>query len=105
MSFWKKTKQAITHYSGQALAVATAIPPVWYGLPEETKALVPAEYALVISGVVGAIGFIGKLVPQGNAEEKAATRIIDEVKPVIVEELKTRAVNTVKNKIKEAITK
>lgn len=57
-------KQAWRWFSVHALILAGAIPVVWASLPDDMKASIPPDVLATITGVVAALGVIGRLFVQ-----------------------------------------
>ncbi len=59
---WRETLRA---YSTWALGAVVAIPAIWLQVPEELKALIPAQGMAKITVLVAVVGLIGRFVDQG----------------------------------------
>ncbi len=60
---WGETLRA---YSTWALGAVVAIPTLWLQIPEELKALIPAQGMAKITVVVAVAGLIGRFIDQGH---------------------------------------
>lgn len=58
-------------FSSAALAAVVAIQTTWATLPEEWRASVPSEWVIVLTIIVGALGFVGRFIDQGVGNGKA----------------------------------
>lgn len=65
----KGWKQSWKRFSVQALAASAAISGAYLSIPEEVRALIPAEVTLGITGAVAVLGAIGSLIDQGLKNE------------------------------------
>ena len=66
MNKWYSIKEAVRWYSMQGLALLTTLAGVWMALPEETKALVPDDWAAGIMFAVGLLTTIGRMRKQSD---------------------------------------
>ena len=57
-------KQAWRWFSVQALTLLAALPIVWMGLPDDVKAMVPADWAKYLMIAVAIGGLVGRMVDQ-----------------------------------------
>lgn len=64
---WRKAPRM---FSVQALAVIAALPAAWLAIPDEAKAMIPAQWVPWISTGLAVAGLIGRLVDQGTAEDR-----------------------------------
>lgn len=62
---WRETLRA---YSTWALGAVVAIPTLWLQVPDELKALIPANGMTKITVLVAVAGLIGRFVDQGHGE-------------------------------------
>lgn len=62
---WRETLRA---YSTWALGAVVAIPTIWLQVPDELKALIPAQGMAKITVLVAVAGLIGRFVDQGHGE-------------------------------------
>lgn len=60
---WRSTLKA---YSTWALGAVVTIPTVWLQVPDELKALIPAQGMAKITVLVAVAGLIGRFVDQGH---------------------------------------
>ena len=62
---WRATLHA---YSTWALGAVVAIPALWLQVPDELKALIPAQGMAKITVLVAVAGLIGRFVDQGHPD-------------------------------------
>jgi hypothetical protein len=62
-------KQAWKMFSVQALALLAALPVVWMTLPEDVKAMVPADWMKWIMVAIAIGGLVGRLIAQPKVEK------------------------------------
>lgn len=62
---WRATLQA---YSTWALGAVVAIPTLWLQVPDELKALIPAQGMAKITVLVAVAGLIGRFIDQGHPD-------------------------------------
>jgi len=65
MTTWMdRAKVAYRWFSVQAFVLAGAMQSTWLALPDDLKAYVPAQWVMVATVPVCALGIIGRLAPQ-----------------------------------------
>lgn len=69
MKLIENWRQAWQMFSVQALALLAALPLVWMGLPDDVKAMVPAEWRQWIMIAIAIGGIAGRLVAQPKVEK------------------------------------
>ncbi|MGN6207733.1 hypothetical protein [Asticcacaulis sp.] len=57
-------REALKAYSTWALGAVVAIPTIWLQVPDELKALIPAQGMAKITVLVAVAGLIGRFVDQ-----------------------------------------
>ena len=57
-------KEAWTWFSVQAMAALVALPVAWTMLPEEVKAMIPADWVKWIMVAIALGGLVGRMVDQ-----------------------------------------
>jgi len=62
---WRATLQA---YSTWALGAVVAIPALWLQVPDELKALIPAQGMAKITVLVAVAGLIGRFIDQRHPD-------------------------------------
>ncbi|MFT4075850.1 MAG: hypothetical protein QM647_09995 [Asticcacaulis sp.] len=59
-------RSALRAYSTWALGAVAAIPALWLQVPDEVKALIPAQDMAKITAVIAVAGLVGRFVDQGT---------------------------------------
>jgi hypothetical protein len=67
MQLIENWKQAWKLFSVQALALLAALPVVWMSLPEDIKAMVPADWMKWIMVAIAIGGLFGRMIAQPGA--------------------------------------